>query len=163
MNNLKKCRCCLLDKDKSLFGSHKGKKGNKDGLQPWCKECKNKKNQASKKIQKQHNPKFLMDWRMSKNISRCLKNAKQNRSWKDLVGYSPEELVAHLEKQFAPGMTWENYGSVWHIDHIIPKKYFVYTDADESFRRCWGLNNLQPLLAEENLKMNAKLPEGLSL
>ena len=104
-------------------------------------------------------PKFVLDRRMSKNISRCLGSVKAGRSWKNLVGYYPEELVSHLEKQFRPGMTWENYGTVWHIDHIIPKKYFQYIDADENFRECWSLKNLQPLFAEENLKKNASLPQ----
>ncbi len=161
MDNTKKCNCCGLNKDFSLFGKHQGVKGNKDGLQPWCKECKNKKARDAKKTQKQKSPKFLMDWRMSKNISRCLKNVKRGRSWKDLVGYTPEELVAHLEKLFQPGMSWENYGTVWHIDHIIPKKYFIYNDADESFRKCWSLNNLQPLFAQDNLKKNCRLPEDI--
>jgi hypothetical protein len=37
------------------------------------------------------------------------------------IGCSQEQLVSHLEAQFKPGMTWENYTLYgWHIDHIIP-------------------------------------------
>lgn len=29
----------------------------------------------------------------------------------------------YLEDLMVDGMTWENYGSVWDIDHIVPLKY----------------------------------------
>ena len=31
----------------------------------------------------------------------------------------------HLEKQFRDGMTWENHGKVWHIDHRIPCHFLI--------------------------------------
>jgi hypothetical protein len=53
-------------------------------------------------------------------------------------------------------MSWENYGTLWHIDHVIPKSWFrIETDAgiDEyELKACWSLQNLQPLTADENLK-----------
>lgn len=96
---------------------------------------------------------------MSKNISRQLKASKNGRSWKDLLGYTVEDLLSHLEKSFRDGMTWDNYGRVWHIDHIIPKSFFIYDNYEsEQFKACWSLSNLQPLLAEENRKKNNKVP-----
>ena len=35
------------------------------------------------------------------------------------LGCSIQELKRHLERQFAAGMSWDNYGE-WHIDHIRP-------------------------------------------
>ena len=159
MNNLKVCRKCGEEKDRTLFGSHKGEKGNKDGLQPWCKKCSNFATQERKKHNLKTNPKFRIDRRMSKNISRQLKASKNGRSWKDLLGYTVEDLLSHLEKSFRDGMTWDNYGRVWHIDHIIPKSFFIYDNYEsEQFKACWSLSNLQPLLAEENRKKNNKVP-----
>jgi hypothetical protein len=37
----------------------------------------------------------------------------------DVLQYTPEELINHLEKQFKDDMTWDNYG-VWHVDHKFP-------------------------------------------
>lgn len=66
------------------------------------------------------------------------------------IGYSIEALKRHLEKQFLPGMTWENYGK-WHIDHIIPKAAFnIESVNDIDFKRCWALKNLRPLWAHDN-------------
>jgi hypothetical protein len=68
------------------------------------------------------------------------------------LGYGPEELRKHLEKQFAKGMTWGRFlsGDI-HIDHIVPVRDFSFTSpSDPDFRACWALTNLRPLWAEEN-------------
>jgi 5-methylcytosine-specific restriction endonuclease McrA len=55
-------------------------------------------------------------------------------------------------------MTWENYGSEWHLDHKIPLSVHNFTKPEHSdFKKAWSLKNLQPLWAEDNLKKNAKL------
>lgn len=69
-----------------------------------------------------------------------------------LCGYRIQQLKAHLEKQFLPGMSWENYGRTgWHIDHIVPASSFDQTD-DEQFASCWSLANLRPTWATENIQ-----------
>jgi hypothetical protein len=47
-------------------------------------------------------------------------------------------------------MSWENAGSVWHIDHIRPVASFDLLDLDQQ-KLCFHYSNLQPLLAAENL------------
>jgi len=55
-------------------------------------------------------------------------------------------------------MTWENHGSVWHIDHIIPISAFnIISIGCIDFRRCWALKNLQPLFVKENISKHNKL------
>ncbi len=96
---------------------------------------------------KRNNPAF----RASSNISRALRlallNNKAGRHWEDIVGYTLGDLKTHLEKQFTPNMTWNNYGLYWHIDHIIPRSYFTA----KQIKSCWTLSNLRPLEARENL------------
>lgn len=74
-------------------------------------------------------------------------------SWEYYVPYTVEDLRAHLESQFEPGMSWSNYGrGGWHIDHIRPVSSFEFTNVnDADFQRCWALSNLQPLWEAENL------------
>jgi len=54
-------------------------------------------------------------------------------------------------------MTWDNYGK-WHIDHVIPTSVFNFEKPeDDDFKRCWSLQNLQPLWALDNIKKGNKL------
>lgn len=72
-----------------------------------------------------------------------------------LLGCSTPQLLNHLESQFKPGMTWENHGPVWHIDHIKPCAKFDLTDPEQQ-KACFHWTNLQPLFAEENLRKGGK-------
>lgn len=96
---------------------------------------------------------------MSANIREALTTAKAGRKWESLVGYTVADLMVHLEKQFQEGMSWENYGPVWHVDHYIPKSAFNYSQPEHiDFKRCWALPNLRPLWAADNIKKHAKVP-----
>ena len=66
-------------------------------------------------------------------------------------GYSADDLKRHLEQQFQPGMTWDNYGlygEKWHVDHKQPVCTFK---LPEELVQCFALSNLQPLWAKDNL------------
>lgn len=89
-----------------------------------------------------------------KGIVRGSKSARKTFS---LLGYSVDELMAHLEGLFQNGMSWDNYGD-WHIDHKIPIAAHNYTTPDDfDFKRCWALANLQPLWAADNIRKHARL------
>ena len=84
---------------------------------------------------------------------------KSQRRTEELLGFTLEELKAHLERQFTKGMTWEKLlaGEI-HIDHIRPVWTFSVTSADcPEFRACWALTNLRPLWAKENLSKGGKV------
>lgn len=104
-------------------------------------------------------PRGKLDDLMSSAIYSAIKKRKAGRSWSDLVGYSVDDLMDHLERQFQPGMTWENHGQYgWHIDHVIPRSAFNYEEPEDiDFKRCWALDNMQPLWWRDNLSKGAKL------
>lgn len=121
---------------------------NKEKIKKYHKEyCKNWLREKLKK-----DPKARLNSRIATAIYQVLKNNKAGRKWETLVGYTLQDLTHHLEKQFNDKMNWQNYGSYWHIDHIVPKSWFPYQTAEEqAFRNCWALANLQPLEAKANL------------
>ena len=83
-------------------------------------------------------------------------NVEKNKSYFDILGYTPEELINHLEKQFKDDMTWDNYG-IWHVDHKLPITSFdIQEMGDEEFMKCWCLDNLQPMWGEENIRKSNK-------
>ena len=106
------------------------------------------------------NPLVRLHSVMRSSIYRSLNGDKDNMSWEKLVGYTKLDLKSHLESQFQEGMTWENAGTYWHIDHKVPMCMFnIISYHDEEFKKCWSLENLQPLLAEDNLRKNNTISE----
>jgi hypothetical protein len=92
-------------------------------------------------------------------VNSSLQGTKNGRKWQELVGYSLQELVAHLEKQFTEGMSWDNYGQ-WHVDHKVPLAAFSFDSPENPmFRICWGLDNLQPMWATDNMRKHTKILE----
>lgn len=86
---------------------------------------------------------------------------KQNQKTSKTLRLSKDQVVAHIEKQFLPGMTWENHGKVWHVDHIIPCHAFNFGDYEQALK-CFSLKNLRPLWARENIQKGKKIiPELL--
>lgn len=110
------------------------------------------------------NPSFLFLHYSRSRFSHIKKVAKLGRvpkvnpsRFQDYFGCDVGTLVAHIEAQFVGGMSWENHGKVWHLDHIIPISL-----GKESLDLCVKLNhykNLRPLLVEENLRKNRSLPD----
>jgi len=83
---------------------------------------------------------------------------KNSRKWEVLAGYTINELCNHLEKQFTPEMSWDNWGDYWHIDHILPiSKFNFEKPEDDDFKKCWSLKNLQPLRADINIRKQDKI------
>lgn len=73
-----------------------------------------------------------------------------------LIGCTVDQFRAHIEKQFLPGMTWENYGrNGWTIDHVIPCAQFDLSIPD-SQKICFNYTNLQPLWHSDNIKKGKK-------
>jgi hypothetical protein len=84
-------------------------------------------------------------------------NVQKNGHYFDILKYSPENLIEHLESKFKDNMTWDNYGE-WHVDHIKPISLFQITEiGDNEFMSCWSLENLQPLWGEENIRKSNKI------
>lgn len=85
----------------------------------------------------------------------ALKSGKKAGSAVRDLGCSIPELKKHFESKFRDGMTWENHGSVWEIDHIKPLSSFDLADREQFLEAC-RYTNLQPLLVSENRRKGAK-------
>ncbi len=95
---------------------------------------------------------------MSSGIRSALKGNKAGRHWEELVKFTIDQLKKHLEKRFTSEMNWGNYGTMWEIDHKIPKAVFNFEKPEDiDFRLCWSLKNLQPLEKAKNRRKNSKI------
>jgi hypothetical protein len=83
------------------------------------------------------------------------KDYKSGSAVSDL-GCSIEQFKIHLESKFYNGMTWENQGSYWHIDHIKPLASFDLSNREQFLEAC-HYTNMQPLTVIDNLNKGGKL------
>lgn len=140
-----------------------------------CKECegeeaKDYKKEHIEQIRKRRNRlnrKYRQDLMVKLHeaigggMRASLGKVKDFRSWTTLVNFTIDELKSHLESNFQPGMTWENRGKFWHIDHILPKRLFKFnTPEDKEFKICWSLNNLYPEYTNVNVSVQDTLDNG---
>jgi len=105
-------------------------------------------------------PERLLARRLRTRLYKAIKaanTAKQDKTL-EFLGCSAATAMNHLEAQFLPGMTWDNYGE-WHIDHIRPCASFDLTDPAQQ-RECFHYTNLQPLWAKDNLSKSDKWEEA---
>jgi hypothetical protein len=93
-------------------------------------------------------------FKLSVNLRRRVSHAIRRGSAVRDLGCSVTELKAWLEGQFVSGMTWENYGPVWHVDHKEPLAAFDLTDPVQ-FKQACHYTNLQPMFALENYRKGA--------
>lgn len=79
------------------------------------------------------------------------RNSVRESKYTRALGYTWAALRAHLEAQFHPGMSWDNWGEGWEVDHIRPVSAFRYVSLEDPlFREAWRLDNLRPLWRDEN-------------
>jgi hypothetical protein len=94
-----------------------------------------------------------LNFRLSRNlrnrVCQSLRNKKKVGSAIKDLGCSVDELRRYLEKQFEPGMLWDNYGKEWHIDHKTPLSWFDLSDKGRFSKAC-HYTNLQPLWSANN-------------
>jgi len=165
----KKCNKCGVEKSLDDFYAHpKGKYQRKAS----CKACDKKYYQENKQAYKDrdkkwkkenyekhreymnsydreqyhNNPKVKLRRLIFNNINSSLKAHNKGKVVFDNLGFTPQELVAHLESQFKPEMNWGNHGDYWEIEHETPISYF-----DNPYD-AWTLDNIYPATKEFNRK-----------
>ena len=104
------------------------------------------------------NPSARIADNLRARLSSAVKRAAVGRKGsavKDL-GCSLDFLMSYLETRFDSNMSWENYGSYWHIDHVLPLASFDLTKRAQLKAAC-HYTNLQPMEASANMSKCAKV------
>lgn len=132
-----------------------------------AKQNKRYRENNREKIREHYRHRIATDpvFRLRQNLRFGLKRVINTRSKTKIIekylGCSPEELIEHIENQFSPGMSWDNYSYwTWHIDHIIPMATIKSEYDEEQIKVVCHYTNLQPLWAKENLKKGDKYEDS---
>lgn len=135
--------------EKDLAASKAWRLENAEHMRKWEREHRKK--------QLENFPELRALENLRSRTYQAVKGVRKNAPTLDLLGMELQEFKIYLQGQFQPGMTWENYGPVWHIDHVRPCASFDLRDPAQQ-RDCFHWSNLQPLFAVDNLRKGANFP-----
>lgn len=186
MNDIIYKKCCLCKETSESINFTKNKSGIL-GLSAMCKHCIKKKNKEYYAVEKnrtrqikatkewqEKNPQKVKDSvslnkkkqynrlrsKYSKRMHKLLFDRKQGLDEIDtLIGCSPNSYKIYISSLLLSGMTWENYGSYWCIDHFIPIRAFNITDRKEAEKAYHYLNSAPMTISRNSQKLD-KMPNG---
>lgn len=112
------------------------------------------------KKRKANDPGFRVQCNLRKRLKEIMRKVKRGGTEhrNNLTGCSTRQLADHLESTFKRGMTWANYGTRWHVDHIIPCAAFDQIDEKQR-AQCWHWTNLRALTAKKNMQKSDTITE----
>lgn len=176
----KTCSKCKVEKTIESFHKHKA---NKNGVNSWCKICKNGNDSKWRLTNPDHTKEWKVQYRdrhlelernyhskrratdplykLSCNIRSLICTAYRNKGYKKnsktqkILGCDFASLKAHLESTFIANYGYElKPDHKVHIDHIIPTSIA----RDEAhLKELNHFTNLQLLFAEDNLAKSDSL------
>ena len=170
---MKRCCVCKDKLDSKMFYKNKARP---DGLQTRCKLCDKTYQNTTKK---EYNLKYFLDYQKQDKVKEYQKKHRKKRYLHDinyqisskcrsriteairynfkkgigveLLGCSIIDYKMYIESKFLTDMNWENYKSLWEIDHIIEVHKFDLTIEKNKYS-CFHYTNTQPLYKKENRK-----------
>lgn len=102
-------------------------------------------------------PNFKMAKNLRNRFRKVLKCDRLGESSLSILGCSIEFFKRWLEYKFESDMTFENHGTVWDLDHVIPISKFELHDNEDEVRKCFHWTNFQPLYHSANLKKSCSV------
>lgn len=163
----KVCKTCKISKSENNFS-----KVQFPYTRRVCKKCEKNRRDMNKQVpellerRRQYNrkskaklkkdPLKRLRWSLSTRLWLSLhtKGIKKSKKTMNLIGMGIIDLKKYLEERFDENMNWENYGSYWHVDHVIP------LDSGKTEQEIYKLHhytNFQPLEATENIIKSNKI------
>jgi len=131
------------NKEVLAISNKKWRDNNKEELKKYKREYESRRKSKDKLYKLSRSIRSL--------ISISFKNKYTLKSKKtiEILGCSFEEFKLYIEGKFDINMNWENYGTYWHLDHMIP---ISWAENEEELIKLNHYTNYQPLYWEENLR-----------
>lgn len=129
----KQCKYCNEIKNKDRFRHNRLK----------CKDCE--RDEPVEKFKRY----------VRTRIYNCLRNKNKTKHSVEYLGCAPEEYLKWMLSHNG-NCNLDNYGEIWHIDHVIPLSKFNLDDETQQLI-AFNWRNTMPLSASENLSKNNKI------
>lgn len=148
-------RWAAANPEKVKEKSARSKKKNPERVKMLARESR-RRNRDANLLRYRNDPHHRMTLLMRSRIGKLIKRGDKAERTKVLLGCDRETFISHIESQFKPGMTWDNWSMHgWHVDHIRPLVSFDLSDPEQQ-KMAFHYTNLQPLWAVENIVKGGK-------
>ncbi len=145
----------------------------RDGHRPACKECSNQYSKGWRSENREHKREYQKEyqnersatapnWRIKELLNSRLqrliqgKKSEQANEMLTLLDCDFNFLISWFESQFVFPMNWDNYATIWEIDHVIPTSSYNLVDPIHQ-RLCYNWSNVRPSLVEDNQRKSNAL------
>jgi len=106
---------------------------------------------------------FKLNSLVRKRILYAIKTTDKSEKPLAYLGTDANTVCNWLEYCFNDNMTWDNHGTYWHIDHVIPTSLHDCKDATQ-VKLVFSWMNLMPITAEQNMtKKNTLDPDQIAV
>lgn len=151
--SLRVCRKCENSRTIEYYRNNPNKRReyhtkNKDKLNDYRKQ----------KYQTDYSFRFVSLLR--KRVNSCVRGKKQGLHTLDILGCSRIIFLIWIDSNFYGDISWLNYGTYWHIDHIKPCASFNFLQ-ESHIKECFHWSNMRPCLATENLIKSNRIDSEL--
>lgn len=79
-------------------------------------------------------------WQLA--LRRYVLEKQVSENYAPYFGLDIETFREWIEIQFTEDLKWENFGSKWQFDHILPVAYFNF-GIEEDLKLCWNFINIR--------------------
>lgn len=136
----------IENRDKTISNMKKYRIKNKDNLNSYHREYQKNRYRTN------------INYRIKTLINKRIRDYIRNKKLPTLeyLDMPMDEFKIWIEYQFEEDMTWDNMGTYWHYDHVIPCDSFNLKNEDEIFK-CYNWTNLRPCIASENCSKSNKI------
>ena len=86
-------------------------------------------------------------WQLA--LRRYILEKNVSEAYAPYFGIDNENFRKWIALQFSGELSWENFGSLWQFDHIVPVGYFDFNNEDD-LKLCWNFINVRV----EKLELN---------
>lgn len=165
----KTCTNCKLTKDVENFTFRK----TRNVYESRCKKCNEERERERRKLHKDKinarrreiaKKPLTIEQRIKHNLRKRVNRYIERRDGKNLylklLGCNKQFLIKWFEYNFKLDeqldITWDNYGSHWHIDHVTPCASFDMNNEEQQ-KECFHWTNLSPVLKSYNLSKGDKI------
>lgn len=127
----------------------------------WYKKHHDKYQKSYKAYRKRRratDPLFRFSCDLRSAIHKAIKigGGRKHGTTAGILGCSPAELRIKITTMLKPGMTWDNRGPIWQIDHRIPLASATTTAEIEGL---WHYTNLRPMWTPDNNRKSDMMPD----